>query len=181
MSRIGKKPIAIPKEVKIEVKDGVIFVEGPKGKLNLKLSDRIGVEIKEGQLFVSRVSDIKTDKSLHGLFRALILNMVKGVVEEYVKELEIIGVGFKAAVNGNKLNMSLGFSHPVNITIPPGIKVETPKPTQITMKSPDKELVGKLASEIRAIYPPEPYKGKGVRYLGEHVKKKVGKAQATGK
>jgi len=181
MSRIGKKLVVIPKEVKIEVKDGVVFVEGPKGKLNRKLSDRISVEIKDNQLFVKRVSDTKIDKSMHGLFRALIINMVKGVTEGYVKELEIIGVGFKAAVAGDKLNLALGFSHPVNITIPAGIKIETPKPTQLVIRSIDKELIGKLAAEIRAIYPPEPYKGKGIRYLGEHVKKKIGKAQATAK
>ncbi|MDD5281916.1 MAG: 50S ribosomal protein L6 [Candidatus Omnitrophica bacterium] len=181
MSRIGKKLVVIPKEVKIEVKDGVVFVEGPKGKLSRKLSDRISVEINDSQLFVKRVSDTKIDKSMHGLFRALIINMIKGVTEGYVKELEINGVGFKAAVSGDKLNMALGFSHPVNIAIPAGVKIETPKPTQIVIKSSDKELIGKVASEIRAIYPPEPYKGKGVRYLGEHVKKKVGKAQATGK
>lgn len=181
MSRIGKKLVVIPKEVKIEVKDGVIFVEGPKGKLSRKLSDRISVEIKDNQLFVKRVSDTKIDKSMHGLFRALIVNMIKGVLEGYVKELEIIGVGFKAAVAGDKLNLALGFSHPVNVAIPAGLKIETPKPTQLVLKSADKELIGKIASEIRAIYPPEPYKGKGIRYLGEHVKKKVGKAQATGK
>lgn len=181
MSRIGKKLVAIPKEVKIEVKDGVVFVEGPKGKISRKLSDRISIEIKDNQLFVKRVSDTKVDKSMHGLFRALIVNMVKGVTEGYVKELEIQGVGFKAAVAGDKLNMALGFSHPVNISIPPGVKIETPKPTQVILKSVDKELIGKMAAEIRSIYPPEPYKGKGIRYLGEHVKKKVGKAQATGK
>ncbi len=181
MSRIGKKLVVIPKEVKIEVKDGVVFVEGPKGKLSRKLSDRISVEINDNQLFVKRVSNTKIDKSMHGLFRALIINMIKGVTEGFVKELEIIGVGFKAAVSGDKLNMALGFSHPINITIPAGIKIETPKPTQLTLKSADKELIGKIAAEIRAIYPPEPYKGKGIRYLGEHVKKKIGKAQATGK
>ena len=181
MSRIGKKLVVIPKEVKIEVKDGVVSVEGPKGILYRKLSDRISLEIKDSQLFVKRVSDTKIDKSMHGLFRALIINMIKGVTEGYVKELEIIGVGFKAAVAGDKLNMALGFSHPVNITIPSGVKMETPKPTQIIIRSTDKELIGKIAAEIRAIYPPEPYKGKGIRYLGEHVKKKVGKAQATGK
>jgi len=181
MSRIGKKLVVIPKEVKIEVKDGAVFVEGPKGKLSRKLSDRISIDINDSQLFVKRVSDTKIDKSMHGLFRALIINMIKGVTEGYVKELEIIGVGFKAAVTGDKLNMALGFSHPVNITIPAGVKIETPKPTQVILKSPDKELIGKMAAEIRSIYPPEPYKGKGIRYLGEHVKKKVGKAQATGK
>jgi large subunit ribosomal protein L6 len=181
MSRIGKKLVVIPKEVKIEVREGVVFVEGPKGKLSRKLSDRISVEINDNQLFVKRVSNTKIDKSMHGLFRALIINMIKGVTEGFVKELEIMGVGFKAAVSGDKLNMALGFSHPVNITIPAGVKIETPKPTQLTLRSADKELIGKIAAEIRAIYPPEPYKGKGIRYLGEHVKKKIGKAQATGK
>ena len=181
MSRIGKKVVVIPKEVKIEVREGIVFVEGPKGKLNRKLSERVSVEIKDGQLLVKRVSDTKIDKSMHGLFRALIVNMIKGVTEGYLKELEIQGVGFKAAVAGDKLNMSLGFSHPVNFTIPAGIKIETPKPTQLVIRGIDKELIGEVATEIRSIYPPEPYKGKGIRFVGEHVKKKVGKAQATGK
>lgn len=180
MSRIGKKAIAVPKEVKVEVKDGKVFVEGPKGKLSRALSDRIKIEIKDAQILVNRVADTKQDRSLHGLFRALILNMVKGVSEGYSKELEIIGVGFKAAVQGNSLNMSLGFSHQVNFQIPEGIKIETPKPTQIIISSIDKELIGKVSSEIRSIYPPEPYKGKGIRFQGEYVKKKIGKAQATG-
>ncbi|PIQ90488.1 MAG: 50S ribosomal protein L6 [Candidatus Omnitrophica bacterium CG11_big_fil_rev_8_21_14_0_20_41_12] len=181
MSRIGKKSVVIPKEAKLEVKDGTVFAEGPKGKLNCKLSDRINVEIKDDQLLVKRVADTKMDKSLHGLYRALIVNMIKGVTEGYVKELEIIGVGFKAAVAGDKLNMSLGFSHPVNFTIPAGIKIETPKPTQLVIRGIDKQLIGQVATEIRAFYPPEPYKGKGIRFVGEQVKKKVGKAQATGK
>ena len=180
MSRIGKKLVTIPKDVKIEVKDGVVFVEGPKGKLNRKLHDRISIEVKDGQLLVKRAADTKIDKSMHGLFRALIVNMIKGVTEGYMKELEIIGVGFKAAVVGNKLNMALGFSHPVNFTIPEGLKIVTPKPTQIVISGIDKELVGEVASEIRLVYPPEPYKGIGIRFVGEHVKKKIGKAQATG-
>jgi len=181
MSRIGKKLVAIPKDVKIEVKDGIIYVEGPKGKLTRKLADRISLEINDGQLLVKRAADTKIDKSLHGLFRALIVNMIVGVTQGYLKELEIQGVGFKAAVAGDKLNMSLGFSHPVNYVIHAGIKIETPKPTQLVIKGIDKELIGKVATEIRAFYPPEPYKGKGIRFVGEHVKKKVGKAQATGK
>ena len=175
MSRIGKKPIAIPSGVKVEVKEGVIFVEGSKGKLNRALSDRITVEMKEGQVFVNRVADSKMDRAFHGLYRALINNMIKGVNEGYVKELEIIGVGFKAAVQGNTLVLNLGFSHPVNFSIPEGIKIEAPKPTQLVIKSIDKELIGKIATEIRAIYPPEPYKGKGIRYLGELVRRKQGK------
>lgn len=181
MSRIGKKPLSIPKDVKIEAKDGAIFVEGPKGKLSRPLSDRITIEIKENQVFVKRVADTKLDKSLHGLYRALISNMFKGVTEGYTKELEIIGVGFKAVVSGNSLNMSLGFSHPVNFPIPDDIKIETPKPTQIVIRGIDKEKVGEVSTEIRAIYPPEPYKGKGIRFSGEYVKKKVGKSQATTK
>jgi large subunit ribosomal protein L6 len=181
MSRIGKKLVQIPKDVQIQVRDGVVYVEGPKGKLARKLSDRISIEINDGQLLVKRVADSKIDKSLHGLFRALIVNMIVGVTQGYFKELEIQGVGFKAAVVGDKLNMSLGYSHPVNYLIPACIKIETPKPTQILIKGIDKELIGKVASEIRAFYPPEPYKGKGIRFVGEHVKKKIGKAQATGK
>jgi len=181
MSRIGKKIIIIPKEVKIQEKDGVVSVEGPKGSLTHKLASRVSVEIKEGQLSVKRVADTKIDKSLHGMTRTMIVNMIKGVIEGYAKELEIQGVGFRAQVQGDNLNMLLGFSHPVNLPIPSGIKIETPKPTQITIRGIDKEKVGKIASEIRAIYPPEPYKGKGIRYSGEYVKKKIGKAQATTK
>ncbi len=181
MSRIGQKPIVIPKEVNVEVKEGVIFVEGKKGKLERKLSARVTVEIKDGQLFVKRVANTKMDRAFHGLYRALILNMIIGVSEGYLKELEIQGVGFRAAVQGNVLNMALGFSHPVNIDIPAGLKIETPKPTQIIIRGIDKELVGKIASEIHDVFPPEPYKGKGIRFVGEHVKKKVGKAKATGK
>jgi len=179
MSRIGKKVIVIPPEVKIEVREGAISVGGPKGNLTLHLSDRIAVERKDNQLFLKRVSDTKLDNSLHGLYRALIFNMIKGVTEGYLKELEIIGVGFRAQVQGNNLNMQLGFSHPVNFSIPEGIKIETPKPTQIIVKGIDKEKVGEVAAEIRSIYPPEPYKGKGIRYSGEYVKKKIGKAQAA--
>jgi large subunit ribosomal protein L6 len=181
MSRIGKKPLAIPKDVKIEVKEGIVCVEGPKGKLARPLSDRISLEIKDNQIFLKRVSDIKLDKALHGLYRALISNMIKGVTEGYVKELEIVGMGFRAQVQGDKLNMQLGFSHPVNFPIPAGIKIETPKQTQVIIRAIDKELIGKVVSEIRRIYPPEPYKGKGIRYAGEFIKKKVGKAQATTK
>jgi large subunit ribosomal protein L6 len=180
MSRIGNKAVIIPKEVKFEVKDNNILVEGPKGKLSRVLSARITIEVKDGKIQVKRVANTKMDRSLHGLFRALIVNMIKGVTEGYSKQLEIIGVGFKAGVQGENLNMSLGFSHPVDFPIPKGIKIEAPKPTQLVISGIDKELVGKVSTEIRSIYPPEPYKGKGIRFVGEHVKKKIGKAQATG-
>lgn len=181
MSRIGKKPVVIPAGVKVEIKDNSINVEGPKGKLSRIVHQRINLEIKDNQVLVKRATDSKFDKSLHGLYRALILNMVKGVTDGYKKELEIIGVGFKAAVQGSMLNMQLGFSHPVNFTIPNDIKIETPKPTQIVVSGIDKEKVGQISTEIRAIFPPEPYKGKGIRFVGEYVKKKVGKSQATTK
>lgn len=181
MSRIGKKPVVVPSAVKVEVRDNVVYVEGPKGKVSRNIAGTISMEIKDGKVFVERGSDTKLDKSLHGLYRALVSNMIKGVTDGYSRELEIIGVGFKAQVQGNKLNMQLGFSHPVNFPIPEGIKIETPKPTQIVVRGIDKEKVGETAAEIRAICPPEPYKGKGIRYSGEYVKKKVGKAQATTK
>lgn len=181
MSRIGKKAVTVPKDVKIEFKDGLIQVQGPKGTLSHPESSRIKIEIKEGQLRVDRVADTKMDRAFHGLYRALLANMIKGVTEGYVKELEIQGVGFKAQVQANSLILQLGYSHLVNFPIPDGIKIETPKPTQITVRGIDKAKVGKVASEIRMVCPPEPYKGKGIRYLGEYIKKKVGKAQATTK
>jgi large subunit ribosomal protein L6 len=181
MSRIGKKPIEIPKDVKVEAKDGQVYVEGPKGKLSRSMSYRIILEIKDNKVIVKRTGETKLDKSLHGLYRALIAGMIKGVTEGYKKDMEIVGVGFKAQVQSNSLNMQLGFSHPVNFPIPQGIKIETPKPNQIAISGIDKEKVGEIAAEIRAIYPPEPYKGKGIRFAGEYIKKKVGKAQATTK
>ncbi len=179
MSRIGRKPVDIPKEVKVEVKEGIVTIEGPKGKLNRILSDRIKAEVKDGRVLVSSVSNTKLDKTLHGLNRALIANMIKGVAEGYTKELEIQGVGFKAQIQGKNLNLQLGFSHPVIFTIPEGITITAPAPTQLVIKGIDKEKVGEIAAEIRSVYPPEPYKGKGVRYKGEYIKKKVGKQAAT--
>jgi large subunit ribosomal protein L6 len=181
MSLIGKKPVAIPKDVKVEVKDGRITVQGPKGKLEKVYSPRVTIEVKDNAVVVKRVSDIKSDKAMHGLYRALIANMIKGVTEGYGKDMEIIGVGFKAAVQGKILNLALGYSHPINMTIPDDIKIETPKPTQIMIRGIDKEKVGELCAEIRKLYPPEPYKGKGIRFAGEVIKKKVGKAQASTK
>ncbi len=179
MSRIGKKPIAIPKGVKVESKDGLVHVEGPKGKLNRALTYRITVEIKDNQVFVHRAADTKLDRCQHGLYRALIANMIKGVTEGYEKQMEIIGVGFKAQVQGKALNLNVGFSHPVNFSIPEGITIETPKQTHLIVRGMDKEKVGEICAKIRAVYPPEPYKGKGIRFVGEYVKKKVGKSQGA--
>ncbi len=181
MSRIGKKPLAVPQGVKVEVKERTVVVEGPKGKLSYAFSPRVVVAVANGIVNVTRVADTKLDRMSHGLTRALLANMLRGVTEGYGKDLEIIGVGYKASAQGNTLTLNLGFSHPVDFPIPAGIKIETPKPTQITIRGIDKEKVGEVAAEIRAICPPEPYKGKGIRYSGERVKKKVGKAQATGK
>jgi large subunit ribosomal protein L6 len=175
MSRIGKQPIAIPAKVKVEVKGQNILVEGPKGKLNWELPKRTSLKIEGGNIVVSRDGEDAQAKALHGLSRALVNNMVKGVTDGFVKKLEIQGVGFKAAVTGKVVNMSLGYSHPINYTIPDQIKVTVEENTKVTIEGPDKHIVGKVASELRAYYPPEPYKGKGVRYAGEHVQRKEGK------
>jgi len=178
MSRVGKKPIQIPNNVKLAVEKGIVFVEGQQGSLEFKIPEPIKVEVKDNLAVVSSPSDEKKHMSLHGMVRTLIYNMIKGVTEGYKKELEIRGVGYKAQVQDSTLNISLGFSHPVKYTIPEGIKVETPKPTIIVVKGIDKVKVGEIAAEIRDYYKPEPYKGKGVRYSGEYVKHKAGKTVA---
>lgn len=175
MSRIGKLPIVLPAKVKLEVKGQKVHVEGPKGKLDWELPQRTSLKVEDGKVVVSRDGDDSQAKALHGLSRALVNNMVKGVSEGFVKKLEIQGVGFKAAVAGKVVNLNLGFSHPINYDIPDQIKVTVEENTKLTIEGPDKALVGKVASEIRAYYPPEPYKGKGVRYAGEHVERKEGK------
>jgi large subunit ribosomal protein L6 len=175
MSRIGKQPIAIPAKVKVEVKGQQVLVEGPKGKLNWSLPQRTSLKVDGGNIVVSRAGDDAQSKALHGLSRALVNNMIKGVSEGFVKKLEIQGVGFKAAVTGKVVNLTLGYSHPVNYNIPDQIKVTVEENTKLTIEGPDKMIVGKVASEIRGFYPPEPYKGKGVRYAGEHVVRKEGK------
>jgi large subunit ribosomal protein L6 len=175
MSRIGKQPIAIPAKVKVEVKGQKIHVEGPKGKLDWELPARTSLKVEGDKIVVSRKGEDAQSRALHGTSRALINNMVKGVSEGFVKKLEIQGVGFKAAVNGKVVNLALGFSHPINYTIPDQIKVTVEENTKLTIEGPDKIIVGKVASELRSYYPPEPYKGKGVRYAGEHVVRKEGK------
>jgi large subunit ribosomal protein L6 len=181
MSRIGRKLITVPKEAKVSIKEEVFYIEGPKGNLDLNLPNRITLELKDGSISVKRLGDSKLDRSLHGLVRALIVNMIKGVTEGYKKELEIIGVGYRASMQGKTLNMQLGFSHPVNFAVPEGIKIETPKVNQIAISGIDKQKVGDVAAKIRAVCPPEPYKGTGIRFVGEYVKKKAGKSQATTK
>lgn len=175
MSRIGKQPIAVPPKVKVEVKGQQVLVEGPKGKLNFELPRRTSLKVENGNVLISRQGEDAQAKALHGLSRALVNNMVKGVSEGFVKKLEIQGVGFKAAVQGKVVNLSLGFSHPVNYPIPDQIKVTVEENTKVTIEGPDRQVVGRVAAEIRSYYPPEPYKGKGVRYVGEHVQRKEGK------
>jgi large subunit ribosomal protein L6 len=175
MSRIGKLPVAVPPKVKVEIKGQKVFVEGPKGKLDFELPSRTSAKLEGTNLLVSRQGDDAEARALHGLSRALVNNMVKGVSEGFVKKLEIQGVGFKAAVQGNKVNLALGYSHPVNYPIPDQIKVTVEENTKLTIEGPSKQLVGQVAAEIRSYYPPEPYKGKGVRYAGEQVRRKEGK------
>ena len=178
MSRIGKKPIGIPQGVKIAADASNVNVEGPKGKLKLLIPAGTKVDVKDGKVTVTRCSDLKQDRMNHGLIRALINNMIIGVTEGYKKELEIIGVGFKGQMTGKKLVLSLGFSHPIEYDVPADVTVEMPKPNQIVVKGIDKQRVGKAAAEIREYYKPEPYKGKGIRYVGEYVRKKAGKTVA---
>ncbi len=176
MSRIGKNPIAIPEKVKVSIADRKVGVEGPKGKLEQFIPMGINVEVKENSIVVTRLDESKQSKSNHGTIRQLLFNMVKGVVDGYQKDLEIQGVGFRAQAQGKFLTMQLGFTHPVNFPIPDDIKILTPKPTQIQVQGIDKFKVGEIAANIRKVFPPEPYKGKGIRYVGEYVRRKQGKA-----
>jgi large subunit ribosomal protein L6 len=175
MSRIGKQPIAIPAKVKVDVKGSKVFVEGPKGKLDMEIPPRTSLKVENGNVLVSRQGDDSEAKALHGLSRSLVNNMVKGVSEGYVKKLEINGVGFKAAVQGKIVNLSLGYSHPINYDIPDQIKVTVEENTKITIEGPSKQVVGQVAAELRSYYPPEPYKGKGVKYADERIERKEGK------
>jgi large subunit ribosomal protein L6 len=175
MSRIGKLPVAVPPKVKVEIKGRKVFVEGPKGKLDFELPRRTSAKVDGGNVLVSRDGEDAEAKALHGLSRAIVNNMVKGVSDGFVKKLEIQGVGFKASVQGKNINLALGYSHPVNYPIPDQIKVTVEENTKVTIEGPSKQLVGQVAAEIRSYYPPEPYKGKGVRYSDEKVVRKEGK------
>ncbi|HAH97604.1 MAG TPA: 50S ribosomal protein L6 [Firmicutes bacterium] len=178
MSRIGKKEIAIPSGVNVDIQGSLVKVKGPKGELSRTFHDLMVVEKNKEELIVKRPDDEKLSRSLHGLTRTLLANMVDGVTKGFSKNLEISGVGYRAAKQGNKLVLNLGFSHPVEFDPPTGIEFDVPAPTRITVRGIDKELVGQVASDIRAKRPPEPYLGKGVRYEGEKIKRKAGK---TGK
>jgi large subunit ribosomal protein L6 len=175
MSRIGKQPIQIPDVVDVEVAPGTVKVKGPKGELDQAVSHEMKVAVENGTLTVERPTDRGEHRALHGLTRSLIANMVEGVTEGFERRLEIQGVGYRAQLKGKALEMSLGFSHPVTVEAPEGIEFEVPQPTEVVVRGIDKQLVGEVAARIRKRRPPEPYKGKGVRYAGEHVPRKVGK------
>lgn len=178
MSRIGKKPIEIPAGVTVTVNNGNVTVKGPKGELSRTFNPEISISIEENVITVTRPSDIKEHRALHGTTRAVIANMVEGVSNGFVRNLELIGVGYRAQKQGKKLILNVGYSHPVEIEPEEGIEIEVPANTKISVKGADKERVGALAANIRGVRPPEPYKGKGIRYEGEFVRRKEGK---TGK
>lgn len=177
MSRIGKAPITVPGGVDVSITGQTIVVKGPKGELSRELSDLVSISADGDTLQVERVDDSREARAMHGLMRSLVANMVTGVTEGFRKELDIVGVGYRAAAKGsNALELALGFSHPVNVTAPEGIEFVVPQPTRIEVHGIDKQLVGQVAADIRAWRKPEPYKGKGVRYVDEHVRRKAGKA-----
>ncbi|MEG0798109.1 MAG: 50S ribosomal protein L6 [Acidaminococcaceae bacterium] len=178
MSRIGKLPITVPANVTVTIENNLVTVKGPKGELSRAINKDMKLELNGDILTVERPSDDKTHRSLHGLSRTLINNMVVGVTTGYTKTLEINGVGYRAAKQGNNINFTLGFSHPVVKEPPTGITFEVPAPNRIIIMGSNKETVGAVAAEIRTLRPPEPYKGKGIRYEGEHVRRKAGKAGA---
>jgi large subunit ribosomal protein L6 len=175
MSRIGRKPIPLPEAVTVEIAPGRVGVKGPKGELTQVVSQEMAVEQGDGAVTVKRPTDRGEHRALHGLTRSLIANMVSGVTDGFEKRLEIQGVGYRAQLKGRKLEMAIGYSHPVSIEAPEGIEFEVPQPTEIIVRGIDKQLVGQVAADIRKRRPPEPYKGKGIRYRGEHVLRKVGK------
>ena len=179
MSRVGRKPITIVAGVKVQKTDHAVKIVGPKGELSATVHPDIGFDIKDNQILVTRTNDEKQQRSLHGLWRALMANMMKGVTDGYTKKLELVGVGYRAEMKGKKLQLQLGFSHPILFAAPEGIKVETPTQTNITISGIDKQLVGQVAAKIRSFRPPEPYKGKGVKYEGEYIRRKAGKAAAA--
>jgi large subunit ribosomal protein L6 len=175
MSRIGKQPIPVPDGVTVEVEPELVRVKGPKGELSERVARDLDVEQQDGEIVVTRPSERGEHRALHGLTRSLIANMVQGVTEGFEKRLEIQGVGYRAQLRGRDLELALGYSHPVPVTAPEGIEFEVPAPTEVVVRGISKQAVGEVAAQIRKKRPPEPYKGKGIRYRGEHVVRKVGK------
>ncbi len=180
MSRLGKAPVSLPDKVEVNIANGMVNAKGPKGNLSIPVSNGISVKVDGNKLFIEKDEKVEMPKPTHGLFRALINNMVIGVSKGFEKKLGLIGVGYRAAVQGQKLDLQLGFSHPTQIAIPKGVNVTVEKSVTIIIQGIDKHLVGQFAASVRAMKPPEPYKGKGIRYENEYVRKKAGKA-AKGK
>jgi large subunit ribosomal protein L6 len=178
MSRIGRKPIPVPKNVTATIDGQTVKVKGPRGELERRLHPSMAIALDDGNITVQRPSDEPGHRALHGLTRTLVANMVDGVTKGYSKQLEIIGVGYKAEARPYGLQLALGYSHPVEYRAPKGIKLTAPQPTQIIIEGADKELVGQVAAELRSLRPPEPYKGKGIKYQGEQIRRKAGKAGA---
>jgi large subunit ribosomal protein L6 len=176
MSRIGKLPIRVPQSVKVQIAESVIRVEGPKGKLQHQLPDGIKAEVSDGAIRVTRAADTRTARSVHGLTQKLIANMVRGVAEGFTRTLEIVGVGYRAEGRGQALHLALGYSHPILFQLPPGIQARVEKQTVITLEGIDRQLLGETAATIRRLRPPEPYKGKGIKYAEEVLRRKAGKA-----
>ena len=181
MSRIGRKPIAVPAGVDVSIADGVVTVKGAKGTLTQKLHPNMTVTVENGEVMVTRPNDEKENRALHGLTRSLIANMVTGVTQGFSKKLEVNGVGYRVQKQGKDLVMNLGYSHQVTVSEIPGITIEAPSPNEIIISGPDKQLVGQFAAEVREKRPPEPYKGKGIKYADEHIRRKEGKAGGKGK
>ncbi len=180
MSRIGKHPVIVPKGVTATVEGNTVHVKGPKGELERTLHPDLTVSLKDGQIVVERPSDESNHKALHGLSRTLVANMIEGVTKGFRKELELIGVGYKADQRPYGLQLALGFSHPVKYEATKGIKLSAPQPTSIVIEGANKEVVGQVAAELRSLRPPEPYKGKGIKYVGEQIRRKAGKAGKVG-
>jgi large subunit ribosomal protein L6 len=178
MSRIGKQPVPIPEKVKVDIKDTTVRVEGPRGSVQKKFAPVVTISITENKVVVSPIGDTRFANAMYGTARSIIAGMVKGVVAGYSKELEIHGVGFKANLKGKQLDLALGYSHPIVMDIPEGIKITVTEGTRVKVEGCDKQLVGAVTAEIRSFYPPEPYKGKGVRIVGERVRRKEGKTVA---
>ncbi len=180
MSRVGRLPIPIPDGVKVREEGGVVSVEGPKGKGQYSLPSTVSLKLEDGKITVERVGDDRDARAKHGLVRKLIANIVEGTGQGFSRTLEIVGVGYRADVKGKEIHLSLGYSHPIIYTLPDGVSAKVDKQTVLTMESADKQLLGEVSAQIRGLRPPEPYKGKGIKYSDEHIRRKAGKAAGAG-
>jgi large subunit ribosomal protein L6 len=178
VSRIGRAPVSIPSQARVEVIENTVSVTGPKGKLDLRIHSGIAIRLEDNKIWVSRSSDEKTYRALHGLVRSLLANMIEGVTKGFEKKLELVGLGFRGQVQGSTLTLNLGYSHPISYPVPPDVKIQAETPTALIISGIDKQRVGQVAADIRRYRPPEPYKGKGIKYAGERIRRKAGKTGA---